>query len=261
MFFRKRLLTEKEFALKFAKKLSENTKGLKIISIDELTIKSEYNGTEHQFFLNNAYSEYSSDPKNSNEIIKKYLNGISAMFLPKELLNADKILPVIKDKRFIKKLEDINANFEKNHIYEFYNEELFIFYVEDRENSIHYISKDDLEEISFPLEKLHEKAIQNLADQFKMERHGDNGYFMLTAGGNYESSLILLDIWHPENFSVDGNFVIGIPSRDVLIITGSADSANLHRLYDVVQNINETGDHVVSDKIFEFKSGIFQVLE
>ncbi|OMQ11917.1 DUF1444 family protein [[Flexibacter] sp. ATCC 35103] len=261
MFFKKKRLNETEFSQKFAKQLIKKVKGLKITSINELDIKSEFNEGKHQHFLNNAYSEYINDPKFIKEIIEKYVNGTSAMFLPKELLDEERILPVIKDRRFIKSLEEINANFEENHIYEFYNEELIIFYVEDRETSIHYISKDDIEEINLSLEKLKEKALENLSNNFEIKRHGENGYFMLTVGGNYESSLILLDIWHHENFLVDGNIVAGIPSRDVLLITGSTDSVNLHRLYDSVKNINETGDHVVSDKIFELINNKFEVLK
>lgn len=260
MFFKKKLLSETEFSTKFAKQLAKKVKGLKITLINELDVESEFNEGKHQHFLNNAYSEYINDSKFIKEIIEKYVNGLSAMFLPKELLDEERILPVVKDRRFIQSLEEINADFEKNHIYEFYNEELIIFYVEDRENSIHYISKDNLEEINFSIENLREKALENLSNNFEMKRHGENGYFMLTAGGNYESSLILLNIWNHENFLVAGNIVIGIPSRDVLLITGSKDSKNLHRLYDSVKNINETGNHIVSDKIFELRNGKFEVL-
>lgn len=260
MFFKKKLLSETEFSTKFAKQLAKKVEGLKITLINELKVESEFNEDKHQHFLNNAYSEYIKDSKFIKEIIEKYINGLSAMFLSKELLDEERILPVVKDRRFIQSLEEINADFEGNHIYEFYSEELIIFYVEDRENSIHYISKDNLEEINFSTENLREKALENLSNNFEMKRHGENGYFMLTAGGNYESSLILLNIWNHENFLVDGNIVIGIPSRDVLLITGSKDSKNLHRLYDSVKTINETGDHIVSDKIFEFRNGKFEVL-
>lgn len=261
MFFKKKLLSETEFSEKFAKQLTKKVKGLKIISINELEVKSEFNEGKHQHFLNNAYSEYINDPKFIKEIIEKYVKGTFAMFLPKELLDVERILPVIKDRRFIESLEGLNADFEENHVYEFYNEELVVFYVEDRENSIHYIAKDDLKEINFSIENLREKALENLSNNFEMKRHGESGYFMLTAGGNYESSLILLNIWNHENFMVDGNIVIGIPSRDVLLITGSKDSLNLHRIYDSVQDINETGDHIVSNKIFEFINGTFEVLK
>ncbi|OXA73898.1 hypothetical protein B0A67_02245 [Flavobacterium aquidurense] len=261
MFFKKKLLSEDEFAKKFAKELLKKVNGLKITSINNLEIVSEYKGVnDYKHFLDNCYLEYVGEAKLINEIIGRYINAAYEIYLPKENVNSERFFPIVKDKRFIKGLHDTIVDFEKSHIFESYNDELFVFYAEDRENTIHYLSKDDLKEINFPIENLHNKAIQNLSDQLEMNRHGENGYFMITAGGNYESSLILLDIWYHENFAVNGNFVIGIPARDILFITGSKDSENLHRLYDSVKNINETGDHIVSDKIFELRNGKFEVL-
>lgn len=84
---------------------------------------------------------------------------------------------------------------------------------------------------------------------------------MLTAGGDYESSLILFDIWDKENFPVNGNLIIGIPARDVILVTGTNDKENIDRLKKSIREINETGDHIVSDKIFEFKNGQFELWE
>lgn len=261
MFFKKRLLTETEFTLKFTNKLSKNLSGLKIISVSELDVKSEYNGVEHHFFLNNAYSEYLMDPKSIKETIEKYLKSAFETCQPKEAVNINKIFPIIKDKRFLNNLREITSEFEKKHIYEFYNDELVIFYAEDKEHSIQYISKEDLDGVNFSLERLKEKAVENLESSLKIERHGEDGLYMITAGGNYESSLILLSIWDKENFPVNGDFVVGVPARDILYITGNRDSKNLHRLYDFVQKMNETGDHLVSDKIFELRNGKFEILE
>ena len=80
---------------------------------------------------------------------------------------------------------------------------------------------------------------------------------MLIADGNYESSLILLDIWNEENFEVNGEILIGIPSRDVLIVTGKDDYENIERLCNTINEINESGDHLVSKKMFEYNNGKF----
>ena len=112
MFFKKKLLSELEFSKKFSKKLIQKVKGLKIVSINELEIKSHFNEGDYQHFLDNAYSEYLNEPKFVKEIIQKYLNGISEMFLPEELLKVERILPIIKDKRFLKSLEELNSDFE-----------------------------------------------------------------------------------------------------------------------------------------------------
>ena len=132
--------------------------------------------------------------------------------------------------------------------------------MEDKENSIHYLSIADLEEIDFPEENLKIQSLENLHNYISIERHGENGLYMLTADGNYESSLILLDIWYKENFDINGEFVIGIPARDILYITGSKDSENLHKLYDLIKEIDENGDHLVSDKIFELRNGKFETM-
>jgi uncharacterized protein YtpQ (UPF0354 family) len=261
MFFKKKLLSETEFSTKFANQLTKKINGIKIISINNLEVICEFKEvSDYKHFLDNCYSEYLHDPKKIKEIIEKYVNSGITVYIPKEKIIAERIFPIIKDKRFIKGLKEINVDFEKSHIYEPYNEELFIFYAEDGENTIHYISRKELEEINFPIENLKEKATENLLKNLEMKRHGEDGYYMITAGGNYESSIILLNIWNHDNFSVNGDFVIGIPSRDILFVTGSKDSINLHRLYDSVKSINETGDHLVSDKIFEFKNGRFELL-
>ncbi|WP_281232359.1 DUF1444 family protein [Flavobacterium gelatinilyticum] len=260
MFFKKRLLTETEFAVKFAKKLIKKVNDLKIISIEELHVKTQLNGVEHQYFLNNAYSEYLMDSKLIKETMEKYLQSASEAFKPKEAVNIENVFPVVKDMRFFNNLKELKPEFETKHIYEFYNEELVVFYAEDKEYSIQYISKEDLAAVDFPLESLREKAVENLQNHLKLERHGENGFYMITAGGNYESSLILLNIWHEENFPVNGDFVVGIPARDLLYVTGSRDSKNLHQLYDLIEKMNETGDHLVSDKIFEMRNGKFEIL-
>jgi uncharacterized protein YtpQ (UPF0354 family) len=261
MFFKKKLLSETKFSEKFSNELKKRVIGLEIISINELEIKTKLGNKEgSRHFLNNSYSEYLKEPKSINEIIERYVIGASDVYNPKDIVKIENILPIIKDKRFIEELKRINSGFEKSHIFESYNNELFIFYAEDKENSIHYISREDLLNIDFSEENLKTKSLENLNNLITIERHGENGLYMLTAGGNYESSLILLDIWNNENFVVNGEIIIGIPARDVLYVTGSKDSENLHKLYDVIKDINETGNHIVSDKLFELRNGKFETL-
>lgn len=263
MFFKKKLLSENEFAKKFANELIKKVKGLKINSINNLEIVTELNGiSDYKYFLDNCYSEYVRDPKLVNDIIERYLRGASEMYLPKENVNIDKIIPIIKNKRFVKSVKEINASFEQDHILEAYNEELFIFYAEDKEESIYYLSNQDLKDINFPIENVKEKAIENLKNTVKFRREGKDGYYAIMAGGSFEASFILLqEIWNHENFPVDGNLVIGVPARDVLFVTGSNDSKNLQKLNDLVKNVNEGGNHIISEKIFELVNGKFEVMK
>jgi len=94
-----------------------------------------------------------------------------------------------------------------------------------------------------------------------MERQGEDGYYMLTAGGNYEASLLLADsIWNQENFPVDGELVTAIPARDVLLITGSNHKEGIDQMRKAVEDIYFNGSYSVSPELFVFKEGRFEAL-
>ncbi len=98
---------------------------------------------------------------------------------------------------------------------------------------------------------MNEIAIENLGElATEIKRQGENGEYMLTMGGDFESSLILLDIWNNENFPVDGEIIIGVPARDIILVTGSNDTENIKEIKSKIKSINESGDHIVSDKLF-----------
>lgn len=253
------MLTEIEFSEEFAKRLMEKVNGLKIYSINGLEIQTEFeNSNNYKHFLDNCYSEYLREPEDIENTFHKYLNSSESLYKPNESVNISDILPVIKDERFLKTIKELNPDFEINHIYQKYNNELYIFYVEDTETNINYLTQEDFAGLNIEKEKLQKIAIENLSNSVEIEKHGENGYYMLIADGNYESSLILLDIWNEENFEVKGEFVIGIPSRDVLIVTGKNDSENIKRLSKIINEINESGDHLVSQKMFEYRNGKFE---
>ncbi len=260
MLFRRKKLSETEFSNKFAKALQNSVKGLSIVSISGLDIVTTFTDSEERrHFLDNAYIEYSRDTKALKQVLDKYLRASVELYMPDEPINKDRVIPVIKDRRFIGGLAELSANAKTQQVYEAYNSELYIFYVEDTEHSIRYLTKADISDLALSMEELRELAIRNL-DQLEVKMHGENGYYMLTAGGTYEASLILLDIWYNSTFAVNGDIVIGIPSRDLLIITGSRDSENLHRMYDIIEEVTGTGNYLVSDKLFELKGDKFEVL-
>ena len=255
------MLTESEFSKKFANRLIRKVDGLNIFSINGLEIQTEFEGsTEYRHFLDNCYSEYRRNPDDLEEIFIKYLNATDSIYNINKNININDILPVIKDGRFLQNLLDLDNNYEENNIFEKYNDELYIFYVEDTETNINYLSREDIENLNVDPIKLREIAIDNLLNSVEIEKYGDDGYYMLEVDGNYESSLILLDIWNEENFEVEGEIIIGIPARDLMIITGKNDVENLERLKHTIKEINENGDHLVSEKIFEYRNGKFEVI-
>ena len=261
-FFRsKSNLSTTAFANKYFYALKKKVPGLQLVSINGLEVITKVtDANECRNYLDNAFAEYRNDPKNLSSILEKYTNSAKDLFLPEEPVQMERIVPVIKDYRFMHEVSKINERYDVDYIYEQYNQDLYIFYAEDKENSISYLSKDNFDRLNMELEQLKAQAIENLdAVISKMERHGENGYFMVTAGGDYEASLILSDIWSKDNFPVNGELLIGIPSRDLLLVAGTEDADNIEKLANTIREINRNGDHIVSDKIFALQNGKFEV--
>jgi uncharacterized protein YtpQ (UPF0354 family) len=79
---------------------------------------------------------------------------------------------------------------------------------------------------------------------------------MVTAGGTYEASLLLFDsIWSSDNFNVDGELVVAIPSRDLLLVTGSRDKEGLEQLRKLAVKTVEEASYRLTPELFVRKEG------
>ncbi len=89
------------------------------------------------------------------------------------------------------------------------------------------MTHDDIKSLSIREDSIKQIAVRNLDNLLlSIQRNGGNGLYMLTAGGDYEASIILLDnVLTKSSLPIDGDFVIAIPNRDVLLITGSNDKS------------------------------------
>lgn len=254
---------ELKFTKLYLKKLKKEVQDLELVSLKELEIKTKHNGQDLTHFLNNAYSEYVREEENQNEIIDRYIKSSLILYQPKPEFSYDRIVPNIKDWRYLEELKRIHPNKEIEYVFEKYNEELYIFYAQDTEHSISYLIKDNIQEYKINTEGLKEKAVENLLNILpEIKSHGENGYFMLMAGGDYEASLILeKSIWTNENFQIKGDILIGVPARDLIFITGSEDKEGIKRMKDTIIEVNQTGNHLVSDKIFIWRDGKFEIFK
>ena len=247
------------FTKEFFEELKLKVPGITLVNLKDLEIQTMFEDEEHTHFLDNAYNEYGGEEKYKKEVIERYVNSSVELYKPKPSFSIDQVVPVIKPQRYINEILRLTDQQEISLLYEKYNSELFIFYARDLENSISYISKEDAINYRLKIDGLRKIAIDNLMSKVSIERNGSNGYYMLTTGGDYEASLLLeLSIWTKENFDVKGEIVIGVPSRDMLMITGSEDELGLEKLLNLIKEIYNSGSYVISDKMFILKDGIFE---
>eukprot|EP01035_Chromulina_nebulosa_P005892 gene5892-biopygen4990 len=126
--------------------------------------------------------------------------------------------------------------------------DLVVFYAFDVGSHYELVSNRDLARLGLSPDELHERALANLrALNLEVRAHQGERTMMLTAGGNYEATLILLpEIWETIAEMVSGRIVVSVPGRDMLLVAGDADPENLAELRRVTSSAIERADKPLS---------------
>jgi uncharacterized protein YtpQ (UPF0354 family) len=229
----------------------------------EIQVKSEYLDFTH--YLDNAFTLYKAEPDSLSAILDMYLKSSNDLYKKEEEIQRNKIIPVIKDVGY---LEEVAITLSQNKsikepikfVYEKYNNKLIILYGENNENGIAYFSEERLKASGLNKDSLLPIALKNLdAELPKIERKGDEGLYMITAGGNFEASLILQNyMWTKENMPVNGKIVIAIPTRDLLLVTGSNNSDGLKKIKKTAQEAWESGPYQLLPDLFIWNGKKFE---
>ncbi|MDF1815227.1 MAG: DUF1444 family protein [Verrucomicrobiales bacterium] len=264
-------LSPNEFTGYYVASLKQASPTLEVEVVHELELKVSEEGSENQFqtFLDNAYAAYINDQEARDEIIDQFVaSQIETFEMHKRPgIDPERIVPIVKDRSW---MEAVLASMENNEaefptpIFEDYNSELQVFFAEDSEHNIRYLNKENIESLPFSDEELYDVACKNLKRMLEdnIEISGGDGIFMLTAGGNYETSLMLFNsLWRGNFLEVMGRTVISIPTRDLLLVTGSEDEEGIARIRHVAEQAMQDTPYTVSPVLFVWADGKFEVFE
>ena len=262
------LFSENAFTKIFLDSLKKKNPGSKYTIKQDLQIDEEKGEANFTHFLDNAYTMYRNEPDSISAVINLYLRAGSDLSENEKPIQKNRIIPVIKDSGYINEMAITLNKMNKpdsqvSLVFEKYNEKLVIVYAEDNENGIAYFTDERFRELGINRDSLQSIALRNLDNVLpEIQIMGGNGYYMLTAGGNYETSLILLsDIWTNKNLKVKGDIVIAIPTRDLLLVTGSKDAASLKKLRAVAREAWETEPYQLTPDLFRWNGKKFEPFE
>ncbi|GAA4255051.1 hypothetical protein GCM10022255_062200 [Dactylosporangium darangshiense] len=89
--------------------------------------------------------------------------------------------------------------------------------------------------------------------------HGQPPALMLTFEGIASSLLLAEGLWAGLERSVPGELVVGVPARDVVIVTGSQSPPGLAKVRRAVDRVFFAGDrHLLSQKLLVRRRGIWE---
>ncbi len=256
-------MSEKEFTKFYLESLEREFPDAGFEITDDLTIVSSYHDMEYLISLDNAYLEYKAQPDSINGIISKYMASYSDVWENDGTIDTERIIPVIKALDYLDMLAESNG-ISKDKLsvaYEKYNDRLIILYAEDKGSNFSYLTNEDLEKASIAKEDLLEYAIRNLVNIIpEVGNHpGDDGLYFVSAGGDYENSLILLEeIWNKDNFDVKGDLIIAIPNRDILLVAGSGDKDGIEKIKQLAEKSYRESTYPITPYLFKWNGNNFE---
>lgn len=270
--------TDKQMALSpdaftdyYVASLKQASPSLEVEVVHELELKVSEEGSDNQFqtFLDNAYAAYINDQEARDEIIEQFVaSQIETFEMHKRPgIDPERIVPIVKDRQWMtsvmEAMEENEVDFPPP-LFRTYNSELQVFYAEDSEHNIRYLNTENLEKLSYSEDELYDLACGNLKRMLNgnIEVSGTDGIYMLTAGGNYETSLMLFNsLWRGNFLEVMGRTVISIPTRDLLLVTGSEDEEGIERIRQVGEQALQDTPYCVTPVLFVWEEGKFEVFE
>lgn len=260
------IMSTEEFTALYHKRLLTHAgqiESARIVDHLELVVTLK-GGEEFNCYLDNAYSAFMQDPSTIDEVISHYISaGMEAYTSADAPALRENITPVIKDTSWI---SEIMQTMEESHtgeitipIHEPLNDDLIILYALDSEHSMRYIVDDDLAELEIDRQNLRDIAIENLKGILPpVEIQGGFGLYIINAGGDYESSLLLLDkIWNGNQFEVNGDIVVSLPVRGLLMVSGTADRETLEKMRHIANESISQSPYRLTEKLFRYRDGEF----
>lgn len=251
-------LSKSEFTKVVLDSLNNNNSGKSYLKISDLEIRSS---EQEKIFLDNLYKMYILTPDSVNILIDDLKSGIFSNVPLKNEIKTNRVVPVVKPLEFLEQLSENGMNSDEFPYYKKYNKELIIVFAEDSETRVRYLKFQELQTLSIPEDSLLNFALENLGSILpttQLIQLTDKNTFGVMAGAVYENSLILSKkIWNHENFPVDGQFVIGIPNRDILMITGSNNKDEVEMLMEKTKIMYLQHSYKVSPYLFIWNGEYF----
>jgi uncharacterized protein YtpQ (UPF0354 family) len=257
-------LDENAFTQVFKEVLVKHT-GANVTIVRPLQLHVKHkNGFEGTTYLNNAWASCRTHPGNRHTLLQNYLASEIAISTKKsseektdEQLRSS-IVPLLKDPQYIKQIEMVLTAAKQGIVYEPISADLYVVYAIDMPSGMAMLSDDKFKKLGITKEALSKLASENveriIAGNVQIE--SKNGIQSLRADGNYESSFILMSkFWDEQQKRLKSPIVMAVPSRSNVLWCGAEDKIALENIRKLAQQIYQTGDHVISDSLYQWKSG------
>lgn len=237
-------LTQDEFSEIYI----EATSSLPIV--EEVSLSGDFTldvqtttATELKLDLSDWYRRLPANPEERTEQLQGFLRllqqGGGAAARP-ELRD---VVPVVKGRAFFESLAPDEGVHREPLL-----ADLSIAYAFDSTESFRFMTEEEGKALGVAFPELRRIAEDNLREKLPdVDLIGSGPVYTLSAGGNFEASLLLLeDVWEQMAEQVKGAIVASAPARDTLYFTGVEERGGVRTLAQLVEKKYRLAEHPVS---------------
>jgi uncharacterized protein YtpQ (UPF0354 family) len=258
-------VTPEEFTRLYISLFKEIVPDCQVKTIAPLKLEIKKPGKDNMLtsFLDNAYKESQFCLEQRKETCARYINGFlksSAANRNSHAIDPNKIIPVIKDRRFIDSLPP-RVDSQKPIIYENLIADIYVTYAVDEESSVRYLLPSDFNDLNMSLEQLRVLAKENLHKIIPDAelRQSENG-FLVEADHLNEPSLLLFDsFWEKVKQQTQGQIIAAVPSRGLLLFTTKETEGGIDDLKKIVREVSESDPYLISETLLIRQNGKWEV--
>jgi uncharacterized protein YtpQ (UPF0354 family) len=228
----------------------------------ELEVEITYsNGQNVLAELTTSYDAYRNQPERLKSIIDLHIQRLKTDEWAKGQIKLDHstIIPVVKNRQWLEETERRikAAGVKQTQLVDNFVDDLVVAYAEDGDKIFRYIARD---EYKGRWENLRPLALENLRRRApKIQIHGlSKDVAGVSAGDDYTSSLLVMNaLWSsPERFKVKGDVVVAIPTRELILVTGT-ENGKVSEVRRYVANAYARGRFPLSQTLLVYRNNRF----
>ena len=255
-------LSPRAFTEEIAKAIRTAVPSAKVWIERELEVEITYsNGQNVLAELTTSYNVYRGEPERLKSIIDLHIERLKTDEYAKGQIRLDhsKIVPVVKNRKW---LEDAErrikaAGVKQTQLVDDFVDDLVVAYAEDTDKIFRYIARH---EYKGRWENLRSLALDNLkrvAPKIQIQSVTKD-VMGVSAGDDYTSSLLVVNgLWSsPERFRAKGDVVVAIPSRELILATGT-ENGKVSEFRRYVANVYARGQFPLSQTLLVYRNGRF----
>jgi len=243
--------------------------GVHVAVIRPLHVRGTGQDGDFDIFLDNGYAAYREQPLALEAIVQRQLAALRELLAPPRERT---ILAMIRSAEYVTAVQQQLAQAGHGErplplVYRPLTADLMVFLVFDSADGIQMLTPDDAADAQMAELDLYRLALRNLAahvatQQLRVQQIDTGGTGVVYGLGldqTYEASVLLLDdFWKSPGFAVAGEIVAFVPTRDRVLVTGSADFEGLRSAAALTQTWYEEGGYAISPHAYVYRDGRWQ---